>query len=178
MHHYVLDTVNVLGLSEIAKSIQRKSKNPVLLSDFSDFLNFDIFHVGLLWFFKGGKRTNGLSRIWRGILNKIIGQSHWLLSKHLGKFYDFYRWSDFSRRSWRHGSCSNTALLKILLSYFFIGHHVALDRKPSAHLVDMPPPPPPHGVPHPTSPMYHTPEITRSRSRSLPRTPPNGGNTN
>ena len=43
MHDYVSDTVNVLGLSEIAKRIQPKSKNPVLLTDFSDFINVDIF---------------------------------------------------------------------------------------------------------------------------------------
>ena len=51
MHDYVLDTVNVLGLSEIAKIIQHKSKNPVLLLDFSDFLNVDIFSCGFVMIF-------------------------------------------------------------------------------------------------------------------------------
>ena len=59
-----------------------------------------------------------------------------------------------------------------------------LDRKPSAHMIDMPPPGiphhgsgPPRGGPRPPTPpshMYQTPghEMPRSRSRSLPRTPP------
>ena len=100
------------------------------LSNFQKrFYRVTFFHAILFWFFK----ANGLAKFWREFSNKKILQSHWLLPKLLGKFYAFYFWSDFSRRSWRHGSYSNTALdtfgiIQIWQNFFLqklITYHIA-----------------------------------------------------